>query len=105
MTNEMETLKAIREKEIASQKRIEKARSRGEEIVKNAAEEAKRIIAEAEAISKRAYDDHVRKELEAASLETLQIKKRFGEQAGKLRKEISGEIVEKIANIVMENND
>ncbi len=101
----MDTLKAIREKETESQKRIEVARSRGENIVKDATEEAKKIVAEAEEAARRMYDDHISKELEVASLEATKIKKKFEEQASKLRKEISKEIVENMARIVMENKD
>ncbi|MDA8056310.1 MAG: hypothetical protein M0Z77_11790 [Thermoplasmatales archaeon] len=104
MTEELATLRAIKESEEESKKRIEQARIMGAQIVIEAKERAKKIISGAEEESKRAYDQYLKKEMEATSLEIVLIKKKFEEEAGKLKKEISKEVIEKMAKIIMEDN-
>jgi vacuolar-type H+-ATPase subunit H len=105
VTDDIATLKAIKEREEESKKRIELARVKGTQIINDAKERAKRIISEAEEDSKRSYDQYLRKEMETASLEIELIKKKFEEEAAKLRREISKDVVEKMVRAVMENNE
>ncbi len=105
MTDEIETLRAIKDREVESQKRIEQAHTKGAQIVNEARDKAKKIVSEAEEDSRRAYDQYIRKEMEGTSLEIVLIKKKFEEQAQGLKKEISKEVVEKMAKSIMESNE
>jgi vacuolar-type H+-ATPase subunit H len=101
----METLKAIKEREIESQKRIEEARARGSKIVRDAETEAKKIVSDAEEDSRKYYEDFLKREMELTALEIKEIKKRFEERAGKLDRKISQEIVDKMIELLMENRE
>ncbi len=105
MTDEIETLKAIKEREIVSQNRIEEARAKGSKIVRDAETEAKKIVSEAVEDSRKYYDDFLKKEMELTALEIEEIKKRFAERAGKLDKKISQDIVDKMIELLMENKE
>ncbi len=105
MTSEIETLKAIKERETEAQKRLESAAERGSKIVSAAVEEAKRIISEAEESSRRLYEAYLKESMQSASAEIEGIRKRFEAQAAKLKRDISRDVVEKMAKIVMENDE
>ncbi len=105
MTSEIETLKAIKERETEAQKRLESAAEKGSQIVSAAVEEAKRIISEEELSSRKLYESYLRESMQSTSAEIDEIRKRFEAQAAKLKREISGDVVEKMAKIVMENDE
>jgi vacuolar-type H+-ATPase subunit H len=105
VTDDIATLKAIKEREEESKKRLELARAKGAQIVSEAREKAKKILSDAEEEGRNSYSQFMKKEMEATSGEVLKIRKRFEEEAGKLKRDISKEIVEKMVRVVMESNE
>jgi|GEM_PF-2931136 vacuolar-type H+-ATPase subunit H len=103
MSVDIETLKAIKEKENESRKRLQAAKEEVERLVKEAEEEAARIMREADENGKKIYDEYVKNELESASKESAEIRSKFDERIAKLKKEVSAEILDKIIDVVMEN--
>lgn len=105
MSDEIETLKAIRDKETESQEKIESAKERGSKIVKDAEEEGKKLLTDAETNGKKFYDDFLNKEKERTALEIEEIEKKFADLAMKLKTDVSEDVLNKIVKHVMENND
>ncbi|MEM4125824.1 MAG: V-type ATPase subunit subunit G family protein, partial [Thermoplasmatales archaeon] len=77
MTQDVEILKKIREKEDEAKIRIEEAKRKAEEIINNARAEAEKIEKEAELRGSTLYQDYVREKVSEASEEARRIRKEY----------------------------
>jgi len=101
MTQDIEVLKKIKEKEEEARRRIEEARKKAEEIVSSAREDAERIIKEAEEKGTMLYQQYLREKAEETALEVSNVKKEYEGKIEKIKKNISEEVVEKMFEMLV----
>ncbi|MGC8562143.1 MAG: hypothetical protein ACP5NO_02950 [Thermoplasmata archaeon] len=102
MTADLDTLKAIKEKEKESQERLARAADEAKRIVKEAQERKKEILREAEEAARKEYEEKMNAEREAASKDAKEIERKFDEEIGKLKRQVSKEVLDKMMNTILE---
>ncbi len=102
MTADLDTLKAIKEKERESKERLARAAEESKRIVREALEKKKEILKEAEEASMKEYEMKIGAVRESASNEAKEIERKFEEEIGKLKRQVSKEVLDKMMDILME---
>ncbi|MGC8645260.1 MAG: V-type ATPase subunit subunit G family protein [Thermoplasmata archaeon] len=101
MTQDIEVLKRIKEKEDEAKRNVEEAKKRADEIISSARGEAETIVKEAEERGSTLYQDYMREKAIETSAEVSSIKKEYEDRVAKIKKKISEEIVEKMFETVV----
>ncbi|MEM0127543.1 MAG: V-type ATPase subunit subunit G family protein [Thermoplasmatales archaeon] len=101
MTQDIEVLKKIKEKEDESRRDVEDARKKAEQIINNARAEAERISREAEIRGSTLYKDYIKSKTAEATEEAARIKKEYEKKVANIKKNVSQEVVENMFKIVV----